>query len=73
MAERPVRLLNKLVPGLRKRWPALPRRTHGAGRVAGSLTGDGGHVWLHSGCHGNWACQRRATAVVAFAGFGLKR
>ncbi len=35
------------------------------------LTGDGGHTWLHSGCHGVWTAQRRAEAVVALAGLGL--
>ncbi len=35
------------------------------------LTGDGGHVWLHSGCHGDWIGQRRARAVAALAGYGL--
>ncbi len=35
------------------------------------LTGDGGHVWLHSGCHGDWTGQRRAEAVAALEGFGL--
>ena len=36
------------------------------------LTGDGGHVWLHSGCHGNWTALRRAEAVAALAVYGLK-
>ncbi len=31
------------------------------------LTGDGGHTWLHSGCHGDWTAQRRAEAVAALA------
>ena len=35
------------------------------------LTGDGGHVWLHSGCHGDWTARRRAEAVAALAGLGL--
>ncbi len=35
------------------------------------LTGDGGHVWLHSGCHGGWTAQRRAEAVAALAILGL--
>ena len=35
------------------------------------LTGDGGHTWLHSGCHGNWTARRRAEAVAALAGHGL--
>ncbi len=35
------------------------------------LTGDGGHTWLHSGCHGDWTGQRRAEAVAALAGLGL--
>ncbi len=34
------------------------------------LTGDGGHVWLHSGCHGDWTAQRRAEAVAALAILG---
>jgi hypothetical protein len=36
------------------------------------LTGDGGHVWLHSGCHGDWTGQRRAEAVAALAVLGLR-
>lgn len=28
------------------------------------LTGDGRHVWLHNGCHGDWTAQRRAEAVI---------
>ena len=36
------------------------------------LTGDGGHTWLHSGCHGDWAAQRRAEAVAALAIHGLR-
>ncbi len=36
------------------------------------LTGDGGHVWLHSGCHGGWTALRRAEAVAALAVYGLK-
>ncbi len=35
------------------------------------LTGDGGHAWLHSGCHGDWTAQRRAEAVAVLAGHGL--
>ncbi len=35
------------------------------------LTGDGGHTWLHSGCHGDWMRQRRAEAVTALEGLGL--
>ena len=35
------------------------------------LTGDGGHTWLHSGCHGDWMDQRRAEAVTALEGLGL--
>ena len=35
------------------------------------LTGDGGHVWLHCGCHGAWTGQRRAEAVAALAILGL--
>ena len=36
------------------------------------LTGDGGHVWLHNGCHGDWTAQRRAEAVAALAILGLR-
>ncbi len=36
------------------------------------LTGDGGHVWLHSGCHGDWTGQRRAEAVAALAILSLQ-
>ncbi len=36
------------------------------------LTGDGGHTWLHSGCHGGWTGQRRAEAVAALAKLGLR-
>ncbi len=36
------------------------------------LTGDGGHVWLHDGCHGDWTAQRRAEAVAALAILGLQ-
>jgi hypothetical protein len=36
------------------------------------LTGDGGHVWLHDGCHGDWTAQRRAEAVAALAILGLR-
>ncbi len=35
------------------------------------LTGDGGHVWLHSGCHGDWSAQRRAEAVAALERLGI--
>ncbi len=35
------------------------------------LTGDGGHAWLHSRCHGDWMRQRRAEAVAALTGHGL--
>lgn len=35
------------------------------------LTGDGGHVWLHSGCHGDWTARRRAAAVAALTNLGL--
>ncbi len=35
------------------------------------LTGDGGHVWLHSGCHGDWTAKRRADAVSALVAHGL--
>ncbi len=36
------------------------------------LTGDGGHVWMHSGCHGDWTAQRRDEAVAALAILGLR-
>jgi hypothetical protein len=36
------------------------------------LTGDGGHVWLHDGCHGDWTAQRRAEVVAALAILGLR-
>ncbi len=36
------------------------------------LTGDGGHTWLHSDCHGDWTAQRRAEAVAALAILGLR-
>jgi hypothetical protein len=36
------------------------------------LTGDGGHTWLHSDCHGDWTAQRRAEAVEALAILGLR-
>ena len=36
------------------------------------LTGDGGHVWLHSGCYGDWVAQRRALAVAALVILGLR-
>lgn len=36
------------------------------------LTGDGGHPWLHSGCHGDWTAQRRAEALAALAILGLR-
>ncbi len=35
------------------------------------LTGDGGHTWLHSDCHGDWTARRRARAAAALAGHGL--
>jgi hypothetical protein len=35
------------------------------------LTGDGGHVWLHDGCHGDWTAQRRAEGAAALARLGL--
>ena len=35
------------------------------------LTGDGGHVWLHCGCHGDWTARRRVEAVAALAGIGM--
>ncbi len=36
------------------------------------LTGDGGHTWLHSICHGDWTTQRRVEAVAALAIHGLR-
>ena len=36
------------------------------------LTGNGGHTWLHNGCHGDWTAQRRAEAVAALAILGLR-
>ncbi len=36
------------------------------------LTGDGGHTWLHSGCHTGWTAERRAEAVAALATLGLR-
>ena len=36
------------------------------------LTGGGRHMWLHSGCHGDWTAQRRAEAVAALAILGLR-
>ncbi len=35
------------------------------------LTGNGGHTWVHSGCHVDWMDQRRAEAVTALEGLGL--
>ncbi len=35
------------------------------------LTGNGGQVWLHSACHGDWMGQLRAEAVAALTGYGL--
>ncbi len=35
------------------------------------LTGDGGHAWLHAGCHGDWTARRRAEAVAALERHGL--
>ena len=35
------------------------------------LSSDGGHVWMHSGCHGDWTARRRAQAVAELAGLGL--
>ncbi len=35
------------------------------------LTGNGGHTWLHTGCHGDWTVLRRAAAVAALAILGL--
>ena len=35
------------------------------------LTGNGGHTWLHTGCHGDWTVLRRAEAVAALLGYGL--
>ncbi len=37
------------------------------------LTGNGGHVWLHSGCHGDWTGQRRVEAAAALAILGLPK
>lgn len=36
------------------------------------LTGDSGHTWLHSDCHGDWTAQRRAEAVEALTILGLR-
>ena len=36
------------------------------------LTGDGGHTWLHSDCHGDWTARRRARAAAALAIHGLR-
>ncbi len=36
------------------------------------LPGDGGHTWLHSGCHGDWTDRRRTEAVAALAILGLR-
>ncbi len=36
------------------------------------LTGDGGYVWLHNGCHGDWTAQRRTEAVAALAILSLR-
>ncbi len=36
------------------------------------LTGDGGHVWMHSNCHSAWMARRRADATAALAIFGLR-
>ncbi len=36
------------------------------------LTGGGGHVWLHDGCHGDWTARRRAEAAAALAFLGLR-
>jgi hypothetical protein len=35
------------------------------------LTGDGGHVWLHDVCRGEWTAQRRREAAVALSQLGL--
>ena len=34
------------------------------------LTGGGGHVWLHHGCHAAWMKRRRIEAVRALAKYG---
>ncbi len=53
-----------------------PERCANCGQPLGEdglpfLTGDGGHTWLHSDCHGDWTARRRAEAVVALAILGL--
>ena len=35
------------------------------------LSGNGAHVWLHHGCHGDWMAQRRVEAVEALTAMGL--
>ena len=34
------------------------------------LSGNGAHVWLHHGCHGEWIARRRAEAVLVLSGLG---
>ena len=36
------------------------------------LTGDGGHTWLHSACHGGWTARRREKAAAELAIHGLR-
>ena len=36
------------------------------------LTGDGGHTWLHSDCHGDWTVRHRARAAAALAILGFR-
>ena len=36
------------------------------------LTGDGGHTWLHNGCHGDWTARRQARAAAALSIHGLR-
>ncbi len=36
------------------------------------LTGDGGHVWLHSGCHGEWMAHRRQVATETLMRMGIR-
>jgi hypothetical protein len=35
------------------------------------LTGDGGHIWMHSGCHSAWMVRRRAEAAAGLAIMGI--
>ena len=35
------------------------------------LTGGGGHVWLHHGCHANWMARRRHEATEALNAMGI--